>query len=86
MARYVFIPGNKPGTRSLTAAKKAVSEQGASVVATAEGGMLIEATPARARRVAEALHGWDYSPERVVTRVPERRPLERARLLVDKAA
>jgi hypothetical protein len=76
MARYVFFPGNKPGTKSLTAAKRAVSDQGASVVGTAEGGMLVEATPAGAKRVARALHGWDYAPERVVTRVLERRPGE----------
>jgi hypothetical protein len=86
VARYIFFPGNKPGAKSLTAAKKAVSEQGGSVVGTAEGGMLIEATPARARRVAQVLSGWDYTPERAETRVPERPPLERARVLAGKAA
>ena len=74
MARYVFFPGNRPSAKSLTAAKRAVSDQGASVVGTAEGGMLVETTPARARRVAQALPGWEYAPERVVTQVPERRP------------
>lgn len=48
--------------------------------------MLVEATPARARRVAQVLRGWDYAPERAVSRVPERRPLERARMLAGKAA
>ncbi len=84
MARYVFFPDNKPGTTSIAAAKRVVIDQGASIVDTAEGGVLVEATPAEAKRVAQALSGWDYAAERAETRVPERRALERARLLAGK--
>ena len=57
MARYVYFSGNsKPGTKSITAAKKAVRDQGASVVGTAS-----------AKRIARVLRGWDYTAERLVT-------------------
>ncbi len=84
MARYVFFPDNMPGTKSIAAAKRVLIDQGASIVGTAEGGVLVEATSAEVKRVAQALRGWDYAPERAETRVPERRPLERARLLAGK--
>lgn len=85
MARYVFFPANSAGARSLTAAKKAVSEHGATVLRSAEGGLLVEATPAGAKRVARALQGWQYTLERQSMRLPERTPLERARLAAKAA-
>lgn len=84
MPLYVFFPGTMPGTKSLTAAKKAVGDNGATVVRTAAGSMLVEATPARAKRIVQALLGWQYTPERKTTRVPERRPPERAKALTAK--
>lgn len=85
MPFYVFFPGTASSTKSLTAAKKAVSDNGATVVRAAAGAMLVEAAPTSAKRVAQALPGWQYTPERKTTRVPERRPLQRAKLAAKAA-
>ena len=84
MARYVFFPDTASGA-TLAAARKAASEHGATVVRAIAGSMLLEATPAKVVKVARALPGWRYTAETKVARVPERRPLARAKLLAAKA-
>lgn len=81
MARYVFFPATaSTGAAPLASAKKTASAYGATVLRAIAGSMLLEAPPAKAAAVAKALPGWRYSPERKTTRVPERRPLQRAKL------
>jgi hypothetical protein len=41
--------------------------------------MLLDVPAAKVPEVAQALPGWHYSAERKTTRVPERKPLERAK-------
>jgi len=47
--------------------------------------MLVDAPRAKAAQVAKALPGWRYTAERKTARIPEHRPLERARLKAEKA-
>jgi hypothetical protein len=70
----------------LTAAKKAARSHGATVVKSLAGTLLLELAPARVPEVAHALPGWRYAPERKTARVPERKPLERARARTQAAA
>ena len=84
MARYVFFPASVSDAKSLAAAKKIAREQGATVVWVIEGAMLLEASPIKAAKVAKALPGWQYAVETKTTRVPERTPLERARMIAGK--
>jgi len=44
-----------------------------------------EAAPTQLQKVADAMLGWKFSPERKTARVPEQRSLERARLMASKA-
>lgn len=79
MSRYVFFNSNAQDERVLTAAKKAARSHGATVVKSLAGTLLLELAPARVPEVALALPGWRYAPERKTARVPERKPLERAK-------
>lgn len=85
MDRYVFFNADSRDAKALTAAKKTARALGATVVGGAAGSMLIEAAPTKAAQVAKALPGWRYTPERKTARVPERRPLQRAKLAAGKA-
>ena len=88
MTRFVFFPQSasdaKLDAKSLAAAKKVVRERGAIVVRTAAGGMLLEVDAATAAQIARALPGWSYTIERKTTRLPERSPLERAKMAARK--
>jgi hypothetical protein len=53
---------------------------GAKIVRKAAGAMLIEATPTIVAKLTRALPRWRVHPEGGAYRVPERRPLERAKL------
>lgn len=79
MSRYVFFNSNAQDAKVLTAAKKAARARGATVVKSLAGTMLLELAPARVPELAQALPGWRYAVERKTTRVPERKPLERAK-------
>jgi hypothetical protein len=79
MSRYVFFNSDAQDVKVLTAAKKAARSRGATVVKSLAGTMLLELAPAQVCEVAQALPGWRYSAERSMTRVPERRPLERSK-------
>lgn len=79
MARYVFHLPLSLDTRAVSAAKRKAVALGATVVRSAAGQMLIETTPARAAKVAEALPDWRYALERVAARLPEKTPLTRAK-------
>ena len=46
--------------------------------------MLVEVDAAAAVQVVRALPGWSYAIERKTTRVPESRPLERAKMAARK--
>jgi hypothetical protein len=46
--------------------------------------MLVEAGPIQVAQVVEALPGWRYSAETMTHRIPERMPLQRARLAASK--
>jgi len=80
MDRYVFYNAQSLDPKVLTAAKKTAKALGATVVRAAAGSMLLEASPTKVAQVAKALPGWRYSAETKSHRVPERRPLQRARL------
>ncbi|MBT2326940.1 hypothetical protein J7E62_32085 [Variovorax paradoxus] len=80
MDRYVFFSAKSGDAKALTAAKKTARALGVTVVDAAAGSMLVEAAPAKAEQVAQALPGWRYTAERKTARVPERRPLQRAKL------
>jgi hypothetical protein len=79
MARYVFHLPLSLDTRAVSAAKRKATAMGATVVRTAAGQMLVETSPAKAAKVAEALPEWRYALERVAARLPERTPLARAK-------
>jgi hypothetical protein len=79
MGRYVFFNSNAQDGKVLTAAKRAAQLCGATVVKSLAGTMLLEVAPAQVPQVAQALPGWRYSVERKTTRVPERKPLQRAK-------
>lgn len=79
MSRYVFFNSKAQDAKVLTAARKAARLHGAIVVKSLAGTMLLELAPAQVPEVAQALPGWRYSVERKSARVPERRPLERAK-------
>lgn len=79
MARYVFHLPLSLDTKAVSAAKRKATAMGATVVRTAAGQMLVETTPARAAKVAEALPDWRYALERSAARIPERAPLARAK-------
>jgi hypothetical protein len=83
MQRFVFYSPSLD-RKALLAAKRTASRLGATVVRSLAGSMLLEAPRAKAAEVAEALPGWQYSAEKKVQRIPERTPLDRAR--VKKAA
>ncbi len=80
MDRYVFYSPLSLDPKSVTAAKKTATALGARVVRTAAGSMLLEAAPTMITQVAQALPGWRYSVEAKAHRIPERTPLQRARL------
>lgn len=86
MERYVFYPAADAGdgVKPLAAARRACKALGVTVLRSAAGSMLVEAAPADARRIAEALPGWRYSADRPAARLPERSPLQRARLAAAK--
>lgn len=84
MERYVFYCPQSLDPKVVTAAKKTATSLGATVVRAVAGSMLLEAPPAKAAQVAKALPGWRYSVETKTHRIPERTPLQRAR--VKKAA
>ena len=79
MSRYVFSNSNAQDGKVLTAAKKAAQLRGATVVKSLAGTMLLEVPASKVPEVARALPGWRYSVERKTVRVPERKPLERAK-------
>ncbi len=79
MSRYVFFNSDAQDAKVLTAAKKAVRSRGATVVKSLAGTMLLGVTPAQLPQGAQASPGWRYSVERKMTRVPERKPLERSK-------
>ena len=80
MSRYVFFNSDAQDAKVLTAAKKTARSRGATGVKSLAGTMLLELAPARVPEVAQALPGWRYSVERKTARVPERKPLERAKV------
>lgn len=80
MSRYVFFNSDAQDAKVLMAAKKAARSRGATVVKSLAGTMLLELPPARVPEVAQALPGWRYAAERKTARVPERKPLERAKV------
>ncbi len=80
MERYVFHHPLPLNARALTAAKKKATALGATVVRTGAGSMLLEADGGAIKQVAKALPDWRYSVEAKVHRLPERTPLQRARL------
>lgn len=86
MSRYVFFNSDVQDAKRLTAAKQAARARGATVVKSLAGTMLLELAPAKVTEVAQALPGWRYSAERKTTRVPERKPLERAKARSGHAA
>ncbi|WP_374562434.1 hypothetical protein [Ideonella sp.] len=79
MARYVFHLPLSLDTKAVSAAKKTATSLGATVVRTAAGQMLVDTTPSRAAKVAQALPEWRYDLERVGARLPEKPPLTRAK-------
>lgn len=79
MARYVFHLPLSLDTKAVSAAKRKATAMGATVVRTAAGQMLVEASPAKAAKVAEALPDWRYALERAAARIPERGALARAK-------
>jgi hypothetical protein len=85
MDRYVFFSADSSDAKALAAAKKTARALGATVVGAAAGSMLVEAAPTQLAQVAQALPGWRYTVERKSARVPERRPLQRAKLSAGKA-
>ena len=86
MARYVFFLPLSSDAKAVTAAKKKVQSLGATVVRSAAGQMLVDASPTCVAQVAEALPSWKYSAEQKSARIPERstRPLQRARVAAAK--
>ena len=84
MDRYVFFSSSAVDAKALAAAKKTAKALGATVVRAAAGSMLVEAPPTQAAQVAQALPGWRYTVERKAARVPERTPLQRAKLAAAK--
>ena len=77
MKQYVFYSSQVSADRkSVTTARKMATSLGATVVRTAAGSMLLEATPAKAAQVAQALPGWHYSLETKGHRIPEHSPLK----------
>lgn len=87
MDRFVFYPApDHADAKTLGAARRACKAMGVTVLRAAAGSMLVEAEPATAQRVAEALPGWRYSSEkRGAAHLPERSPLQRARFAAAKA-
>jgi ribosome modulation factor len=86
MSRYVFFNSDAQDDKVLTAAKKAARSHGATVVKSLAGTMLLELAPAQVPNVVQALPGWRYAVERKTARVPERKPLERAKARGTQAA
>lgn len=69
MARYTFFCSSGLDRNGLLAAKKTVQTVGASVVRSADGSMLVEASTGQLRRLAKALPDWRYCVERNTTRL-----------------
>ncbi len=81
MDRYVFYPREGLEAKDVAAAKRTAKALGATVVRAAAGLMLLEAGPEKAEQVARALPGWRYSADqKKAHKIPERTPLQRARL------
>ena len=78
MSRYVFYCGGAVDDKVLAAARKAARLHGATVLKSLAGTMLLEMSLTRLPEVVQALPGWHYTAERKTTRLPERRPAERA--------
>lgn len=70
----------RPLPSDVDAAEATVVGMGAKVVRKVAGTMLIEATPTVVAKLVRALPRWRVHPEGGSYRVPERRPLERAKL------
>ena len=83
MARYRFSPASM-GATPLAAARKAATANGATVLRAIAGSMLIEVPPSKVDAVADAIPGWKYSAERRTATVPERSPLQRAKLATEE--
>jgi hypothetical protein len=79
MGRYIFFNNDCQDSKALMAARRVARSHGATVVKSVAGTLLLELSPAQVPQVAEALPGWRYTVERQVTRLPERKPLQRAR-------
>jgi len=79
MSRYVFSTSQALDAKALVSARQAARGCGATVLKSLAGTLLVEAGPAQLAEVAQALPGWTCTPERRTTRVPERKPLERAK-------
>lgn len=75
----MFFTSDIQDAKRLAAAKQAARAQGATVVKSLAGTMLLELAPAKVSEVAQALPGWRYAAERKTTRVPERKPRSKAR-------
>lgn len=81
MSRHVFYLNTLESDPSVVAAaEKTAKGLGATVVRKAGGSILLEAAPSVIAKIAEALPGWRHNPEQTGYRVPERSPLQRARL------
>jgi hypothetical protein len=80
MQRFVFYNSSGLDPKTAAAAKRTVKSLGATVVKATAGTMLLEASPAKLALVVKALPGWRYSIEAKSYRIPDRSPLQRARL------
>lgn len=85
MSRYVFFNSANVDAKGLAAAKRTAKAMGVTVVRSVAGSMLVEAAPTQLQKVANALPGWKFSVERKTARIPEQRPLERAKVMASKA-
>jgi len=80
MKKYVFYSADLSVDRkAVTAARRMAASLGATVVRTVGSSMLLEATPAKVAKVAEALPGWHYSVETRGHRIPEHSPAKLVR-------
>ena len=79
MGRYVFHLPTSLDAKQVSAAKKTAAAMGATVVRTAPGQMLVEASEAKAAELADELPQWRYGPDRASARRPDLSPLTRAK-------
>jgi hypothetical protein len=84
MSRYVFsFPALRPDPAVVADAEIIAEALGATVVRSVGGSLLLEAAPNVATRLAKAMPEWHLSQENTSYRVPERTPLQRARLVAN---